>query len=321
MHAETYFGINEFLIETSKLLLKYGVKRKTRGEISYELPEPVIFKISNPLNRIITIPERKWVKALPYAESLWIASGRNDLNFISHYLKNMENFSDDGEFIRAGYGPRYRYYSGLMDDYKADLISIRQENTVDQLKYVIECFKADSSTRRAVISLSDPMKDDFYNGKLKITKDYPCTRELHFIKQATSNKLDLIVKMRANDLIWGASAVNIFNYTFIQEYVSVLLGLEIGAYYHIVDNLHYYEHHKELLEKLIQIHEFEECPIYTKKTFSSLNEFDKLLFKLCQKEDTLRKRKDDLREEEFEDEFFQNWYHELYLFNLKRKKN
>ena len=82
MYAETYEGINSFLIGASKLLQKEGVRRETRGSVCFELPEPAMFKILNPRAREVTIPERIWNRTLPYAESLWIASGRNDMGYI-----------------------------------------------------------------------------------------------------------------------------------------------------------------------------------------------------------------------------------------------
>ena len=261
MYTETYTGINSFLIGASKLLVKEGIKREARGNTCYELPEPVMFKLTNPLARDLTIPERNWFKVLPYAESLWIASGRNDMAYITHYLARMVDFSDDGIYMRGGYGPRYRNYNGEREDYQIEAINVRQQGAVDQLRYVIECFKVDIETRRAVINMGDPMKDDFdENGGLKKSKDIPCTRELHFMKQSGNNKLDLIVRMRSNDLIWGASAVNIFNYTFMQEYVSAILGLEVGNYYHIADNLHFYERHTELVKKLSELKEWNDEP-------------------------------------------------------------
>ena len=60
MHTETYSGINSFLKGACKLLLSEGVKRVTRGKICYELPEPFLFKLTEPKARIVTIPERKW---------------------------------------------------------------------------------------------------------------------------------------------------------------------------------------------------------------------------------------------------------------------
>ena len=319
MHSETYTGINSFLIGASKLLVEEGVKRETRGSVCYELPEPAMFKITNPMAREVTIPERNWFKTLPYAESLWIASGRNDMAYILHYLPRMADFSDDGRYMRGGYGPRYRDYNGESDDYRIESINVRQSGSVDQLSYVVECFKADNETRRAVMSFGDPIKDDFDdNGGLKETKDIPCTRELHFMKQSGKNKLDLTVRMRSNDLIWGASAVNIFNYTFMQEYVAAILGLEVGNYYHIVDNLHFYDRHIDLVKFLSELREWDEETVTYAITFHTLNEFDKLITKLSTEEKLMRTNMRCYSQTEFEDPFFEHWYDILYKYNLKK---
>lgn len=318
MHTETYAGINSFLIGASKLLVEEGVKRETRGSTCYELPEPAMFKITNPLAREVTIPARKWFKTLPYAESLWIASGRNDMAYITHYLPRMADFSDDGKFMRGGYGPRYRDYNGESDDYRIESINVRQHGSVDQLRFVIECLKDDMETRRAVMNFGDPMKDDFdEKGELKKSKDIPCTRELHFMKQSGNNRLDLIVRMRSNDLIWGASAVNIFNYTFMQEYVAAILGLEVGNYYHIADNLHYYERHSEMVRKIAELEKWDDDAIICVKNFQSLDVFDELITKLSKEETLMRKNIRDYKRTEFEDLFFEHWYEVLLHYNLK----
>lgn len=237
MFTAEYEGINAFLVEASALLLKEGVERKTRGYKCWELPGPVMFKITKPTARLVTINERKWNPILPYAESLWLALGRNDLELMGHYLKKMKNFSDDGFFIRGGYGPRLRKYNGLCKDYKirrSDNIEISelQSSEVDQYKYIELNFLKDINTRQAIINIGDPPKDCFdENGCLKETKDSPCTRLLHFQKQPNKNRLNLTVYMRSNDFMWGASAVNLFNFTFIQEYFAQILNLEMGEYY------------------------------------------------------------------------------------------
>lgn len=318
MYTETFTGINSFLIGASKLLVEDGVKRETRGSVCYELPEPAMFKITNPKAREVTIPERKWFKELSYAESLWIASGRNDMAFITHYLPRMVDYSDDGIFMRGGYGPRYRYYNGEREDYRIENINVRQLGSVDQLKYVIESFKEDAETRRAVMSFGDPMKDDFdEKGELKKSKDIPCTRELHFIKQSGNEKLDLIVKMRSNDLIWGASAVNIFNFTYMQEYVAAILGLEVGNYYHIADNLHYYDRHTEMVRRLAELDEWDDKSTSYEKKFQSLSEFDELITKLSTEETLMRTNVRDYKRTEFEDSFFEHWYEMLFNYNQK----
>lgn len=321
MFAEEYKGINSFLIGASNLLCKYGVKRETRDNICYELPEPFFFKIVEPTARIVTIPCRKWSKTLPYAESLWIASGRNDLDYITYYLKRMRDFSDDQVFARGAYGPRLRHFNGSKTDYKVTETVDASSAEIDQLRYIVECFSAEMPTRRAIISMGDVMKDDFdTEGCLKKTLDIPCTRELHFIKQPNSNKLDVIVKMRSNDIIWGASAVNIFNYTFMQEYMATILGLEVGNYFHFADNFHYYGRHKEMIKQLSEVKEVVDEPYTYDKTFRNLADFDNLVKDLSSEERKMRSDKG-YSYHEILDPFFRDWYNVLYLYNREAKVN
>jgi thymidylate synthase len=323
MFNEEYEGINSFLIGASTLLLKYGVKRITRNRVCKELPSPFIFKISNPKARYITIPERKWNPILPFAESLWIALGRNDVEFISHYLKKMAEYSDNGNFLRGAYGPRIRKYNGLSNDYDVDEkyctnTSKDKIGEVDQFLYVEESFKREINTRQAMITIGDPQKDCFDAEKvIKTTKDFPCTICLHFQKQADNNKLNLFVHMRSNDVLWGTSAVNIFNYSLMQEYFASILQLEIGDYYHIVDNFHYYVEFEKYLKEVSESKIKEELSFDYTPTFKSLIEFDDLLSKLSLEEKRLRK-KEIIHPFHFEDDFFDDWYKTFYCFNLKR---
>lgn len=320
MYTAEFEGINSFLVESCKLLKSEAQVRCTRGEKCYELPEPYMFKITNPYAREITIPARRWNRYLPYAESLWIASGRNDMAFIRHYLANLDDYSDNGETMRGGYGPRFRHYDSNHYDYDIRAILDEGPLEVDQFRYIVECFKQDINTRRAIITIGDPLKDCFNNQrKLKQTRDVPCTRMLQFIKQPNCDKLNLIVTMRSNDLIFGASAVNIFNYTFLQEYFANILNLEMGDYIHIANNLHYYERHINMVNTLSHISIINENPVVRQKSFSSLSEFDSLIKRLTNEEFKMRQGIAKYSMIEFEDEFFNNWYQNLYQFNLYHK--
>lgn len=324
MYTAEYEGINSFLVGASTLLVKEGVKRITRGKLCIELPEPFMFKITNPTSRIVTLPERKWNPILPFAESLWLASGKNDLEFIGHYLKNMKSFSDDGEFLRGGYGPRLRKFNGINDDYKIrnpfiiDIVNLNRSE-VDQFSFICKCFEKDKFTRQAIINIGDPPKDCFDNvGNLKITKDFPCTRLLHFQKHPLENKLNLTVYMRSNDLLWGASAVNIFNFTFMLEYFSQILGLEIGEYYHIANNFHYYEEFDDMVQSISQVKNITEAQFVYSKSFHSLSDFDGKLNLLKTEEDKLRKGNCG-NTIDFNDDFFNDWYRVFYVFNTHKK--
>jgi thymidylate synthase len=321
MYTEKYGGVNSFLVGASKLLLKEGVKRETRGQVCYELPEPFMFEITNPKARLVTIPERGWNVALAYAESLWLACGRNDLGFIQNYLFRMEEFSDDGKTLRGGYGPRLRKYNGNADDYRiqssVDRMANYRSNTIDQLDFIIKCFEKDINTRQAIITIGDPVKDSFeLNSGLKQTKDFPCTRSLQFMKQPNSKKLNLTVYMRSNDILWGASAVNIFNFTFMQEYIAHLVGLEVGNYYHIANNFHFYEDQKDRVEKVAAVSEFKDESFDYNYNFSTLSEFDKQIRKMEVAESQITEN--DLLVD-FKDDFFNDWYKILYQKRTKRE--
>jgi thymidylate synthase len=320
MYTEEYGGVNSFLVGASNLLLKRGVKRETRGKVCYELPEPFMFKITNPKARLITIPERGWNVALAYAESLWLACGRNDLEFIQNYLPRMEEFSDDKRTLRGGYGPRLRKYNGNVNDYQILSSVDRMENfrnsTIDQLDFVVKCFEKDPNTRQAIITIGDPVKDSFeLNSGLKKTKDFPCTRSLQFMKQPNCNKLNLTVYMRSNDILWGASAVNIFNFTFMQEYIAHLLGLEVGDYFHIASNFHFYEEGKDKIEKIASVTNFTDESFDYSYNFSTLSEFDKQIRQMEVAESQIAEN--DLLVD-FNNDFFNDWYKVLYHKRTKR---
>jgi len=323
MFTAEYNGINSFLVGASSLLLEKGVKRETRNQTCYELPGPFIFKIKNPTARYITIAERKWSPILPFAESLWLASGQNDLEFIVHYLKRMQDFSDDGSFLRGAYGPRLRKYNGIFDDYRVDgsqnvKLDFSNFSAVDQFQFIISCFKKDLYTRQAIITIGDPPKDCFdLNGDIKITKDFPCTQLLQFQKQPDCPKLNLTVYMRSNDIMWGASAVNIFNFTLMLEYFAQMLSLQVGDYYHIANNFHYYEKHRNNLISFSKIDTPNDFGFNYSKSFFTLAEFDEKIAALQVEEKKLRLGQyGDVYN--FEDELFDDWYKAFYVFNTKK---
>lgn len=330
-----YENLNQASIGLSKEILKIGIKRKTRGFDCIEIPFPVTVKITNPTDRYINLPGRKASKTLPFYESLAIASGVNDLSLYSGVVPNMKQYSDDGVTQRAGYGPRIRRFEGNPEDYEVfekDLL--RQKNSekknvqfFDQLKYVVEILKKDKNTRQAAISITDPAKDQLLpSGELKSTKDIPCCRLLQF--QVSGGKLDLISYFRSNDLIYGFQQVNVFNNCFILEYVSMMVDLPIGNYYHTTANLHFYEDKRELVEHLASLnpdHFKSEFGVWEYKEKFSLQEFDSEILNLIIAKKKLKEDKEskitrisDL--EDFQERFFfLDWLKTIFRFEKTRK--
>lgn len=188
-----------------------------------------------------------------------------------------------GVFVHNSYGPRIRSFSGVGSDYTntdPDLIHIQNSDAtvVDQLKYIIELLHKDINTRQASITIHDPAKDCFNSdGTIKTTKDQPCTRLLQFM--VVDGKLDMTTYMRSNDFLWGFSAVNIFNFTFMQEIVANMIGVEVGRYHHVMNNIHYYENFRDKIKGIVNIKPVTLPTFKYEFKTSNFNEFDVLLKK------------------------------------------
>ena len=314
-----FCGVNDFTISMCQILLDKGNERFVRGKKCRELNEPLVCKIIDPTQRLTTIPSRRWNIYLAYAEALMIASGRNNLSLITRYLKRMIDFSDDSVFLRGGYGPRIRQYNNKRENYKIDDHNyiFRDANSIDQFDFVINMFTGDKNTREAIIVINDVNKDcKNEDNSYIITKDFPCTSLIHFMRNPSDGSLNMYVHMRSNDILWGASAVNIFNFTFMQEYFSSILQMPLGSYYHLVDNIHYYLDQEEKIIKIARSSTPQASSFQYNKTLSSLNSFDTLLKKLAEWEKALR---DSDQQQPFicEDDFFNDWASVFYFFATK----
>ena len=216
-------NFREAMLQSLKILSNEGVEIIPRGMKTKEI-ENVLFELSNPQDKVALIEGRKANIFATLAETLWVLGGRNDLDFISHYVPRMEDFSDPNRVLYGGYGPR-----------------IQKWHSVNQLEQIYLILKKDNSSRRAVISLFDPSRDFF-------SDDFPCTNWLHFTIR--SNKLNLKVVSRSMDIIWGAT-LNFFEWSVIQEIVANWLDVKVGELTYFVSSLHIYEEFYERMDNIL----------------------------------------------------------------------
>ncbi|PYF08663.1 thymidylate synthase [Rhodobacter viridis] len=205
----------EFLTTALTLLFKHRDGASPRGRDTLELMD-VSFRIRYPSRRHPNSSGRNANVFALVAETLWVLGGRNDLSFIEAYLPRMREFSDDGVTVGGGYGPR-----------------IRSWKSVDQLSSILTTLSNDYFSRRAIVSLFDPEVDHD-----QTRRDIPCNSILQFTVR--DNTLNLAVTSRSMDIIWG-SAINVFEWTTLQEMVAFWLQLPIGTYVHHVGSLHIYD--------------------------------------------------------------------------------
>lgn len=235
--------INEFLYVGCKAVMRDGREVTVRGKKTKEL-HPCFIEIDQPRRRTLLYPHRG---NNPYAglfETLWVLGNKsNDISLLKEFLPRAVDFSDDGKAWRAGYPERIRNYGNVGWSFA--------KLGVDQLLYAYDKLKTDPETRQAVISLWNPEKDCYVHGlrgviddrNLLKSKDFPCSGYLVFLIRG--GKLDLTFTIRSNDMIFGASSINFYEFSVMQEILARKLGVDVGKFYYVANSLHIYEEHYE----------------------------------------------------------------------------
>lgn len=195
-------------------VLRGGVPIETRGQHVLEtLAVQSRIDMSFP---IVSVQERLtqgFLRFLP-AEAFWILSGDSRVHKIAPYAPSLPQFSDNGYIFQGAYGPR----------------------VVDQLSYVIDCFKKDLFTRQAVIEIWRPNPRD--------SKDVPCTLSLQFLYR--TRLLNCIATMRSSDS-WVGYPIDVFCFSMITAWIGLhlrsagLSALEPGTLYLNAGSQHIYQ--------------------------------------------------------------------------------
>ena len=212
------------------------------------------FVITDPVQRGIRNPHRKHSDIAQLAETLWVLAGSNDITWMSKFLPRAPDFSDDGITWRAAYGDRLRHWPISMQQYQEALSNNNFEGVnqdkdgcyVDQLLAVVSELRKTIGTRQAVMTIWDPARELTAVGA---TKDMPCNDLIQFLVR--DNKLHMHVYVRSNDLIWGLTGINYFEFSVLQELVASWIGVEVGNYIHSAMSLHMYSRHYEAASKML----------------------------------------------------------------------
>ena len=221
-------SINEIFYQLLDLSRHWVKNVPRRGLVTVDSPGPVIVELTNPRTRVISITGRGASLPAQAAETLWVLGGRNDLTYLTHYLPRAPQFSDDGgKTWRDAYGPRLRDYAGH-----------------DQLRAVVDELRDHPDSRRAVMSLLIPDLDHYHFR----AASFPCNQNLSFMVR--DGKLDLVVFIRSQDLLWGWSGADIFSFTVLHELVSILTGIPLGSFFNVANSLHYYAEFEPRMERM-----------------------------------------------------------------------
>jgi thymidylate synthase len=266
-----------------------------RGSEVTEL-RPYMTRLDRPEERVYVIKHRNNNIFAAIAETVWVLAGRNDLEFLSRYLLRAADFSDDGVTWRGGYGPRLRNWRG-----------------VDQLKQIAQLLQEDIHTRRAVMVIFDPSLD-YVN-----SKDIPCNNWLHFIVR--NNKLHLHVVLRSNDVLWGFSGINTFEWSVLHEMMAKWTGVDVGEMIFFVSSFHLYARHYERAQKMLQ--EYKDKSLYdfgfrNMNFDTAIDGFDDMLQGWFDVELKMRQNPNNIEEaiNQVSDPFFRTCLDMLHVYNL-----
>lgn len=277
-----YHNVNQALPALAREILRDGREVGSRlGERVQEILHTEV-TLLHPTARYVTVPGRRASLPAQIMETIWVLSGRNDIALIEPYLPRAADFSDDGVVWRGGYGPRIRSWGN-------------PDAPVDQVRHVMEVLMRDHTSRRAIMSIYDPEIDT------EPGKDIPCNNWLTF--QSRLGRLNMHVAIRSNDLIWGWSGINQFEWSALQEIMAAMLGLQVGQAHFSISSFHIYDRHWKKAKQIADTHEVMHAPTESPRfevnerwmpadatdAWSRMGAFDLLLKRFVDLESTIRR--------------------------------
>ena len=170
-------------------------------------------------------------------EFAWYLQRDTHIDFIGHFSKFWQNIATPEGYINSNYG------AILFDR---------------QLEWAKDSLMADEFSRQAVCFVNSPRYQ--YAGN----RDFVCTMYINF--WIRDNQLNMKVQMRSNDVFYGLSYDAPF-FAFVQQTMWHWLkdkysSLELGTYYHCADNIHIYEKHFDVANKIVQQQEVDPSPTF-----------------------------------------------------------
>jgi thymidylate synthase len=216
-------SMNDIFIKTANTLLEQGNERETRGMKTKELMHAWLV-LEDTTKSIVTLPARNIDINYLMGELEWYESGSLNVEDISQHSKFWDKLSDTNGTVNSNYG----------------FLTHKEKHAgKSQIEWCIDRLKADPDTRQAIMNYNQPRHK--YEGN----KDFVCTISQQFIMD--DGKLDTIVLMRSNDLIYGLTYDAPW-FTRQLDTVAKETGQQPGKYHHYATSLHVYEKHYQMLE-------------------------------------------------------------------------
>lgn len=206
MHFETAQSAFEFYYD---YINKHGIEQNGTKMILN-----TGFYINNPFNNDIKTSYRNWKKKYAEIEWKWYLSKDRSVKELKKHAKIWDNMHNGDDIVNSNYG--FQWSRG------------------EQLEFVVSELTKNPNSRRAVITIYDGKENNLHS------LDTPCTLNITF--NVINKRLNMSVLMRSNDL-WFGFCNDQYCFSKLQALVAKKLKLDIGWYFHFVNNLHIYSRH------------------------------------------------------------------------------
>jgi thymidylate synthase len=187
------------------------------------------------MERVLMEPQRDANPFFHLMEAVWMLAGRRDGTWLDAYVRDFsQRYGESDGTMHGAYGHRWRRHF--------DVEGGGAPGLPDQLLTVGRMLFDDPTTRRAVLTMWDPVAD-LNTGKT----DIPCNLTVAFRARRRDEDgadgpwyLDTTVFCRSNDCIWGMTGANAVHMSVLAEVVAGLAGMRLGVYRQVSNNLHVY---------------------------------------------------------------------------------
>jgi len=218
-------NVNVLFKNVAKGLLNEGHYNSPRGLRTLELNDAWL-EVEDITNPIVSLKSRNLDLDYLDKEMNWYHSGSLMAEDISESASMWDRIKDTNGTVNSNYG---------------FLSLVQKWGGKSQVEWCIDSLLKDPNTRQAVINYNQPIHK--YQG----VKDFVCTLTQSFIKR--DDKLDTVVMMRSNDVIYGLS-YDIPWFAKLQRDISSSVGIPVGKYNHYATSLHVYEKHFDMIESI-----------------------------------------------------------------------
>jgi thymidylate synthase len=225
------FQLLEDLVAAGQTTSPRGLKTREANLATLEI---------DPLYPIMNFQPRKFNWKYFTGELAWYLKADTSIDFINNFSTFWKDICPEGR-ANSNYG------SLLFKEHPSSTAHLDKPSRINQLEWVFNSLVKDQNSRQAIAFFNSPYFQ--YDGN----KDFVCTMYLNF--WIRKDYLDMKVQMRSNDIFFGLtydapwfSSVHQSMYLNLKK---IYPDLKLGMYYHCADNIHYYERHFEVVDKIL----------------------------------------------------------------------